>query len=128
MSDNSKTIDLLHRHFLSNNIKKISNIFSPNFKFFVNGDDALGFDEFANKMAQACGDIVLVGGKMTSQDDVHFSTDVELPITTEKNETLVHVGFVEVQIHNCIIESFNLHFQTQNDAVQELHQMTKNVA
>ena len=126
MSDNAKTIAYLHEHFLNNNIKKISNIFSPHFKFYVNNENALGFDEFADSMAEACENIVLIGGELSSQDDVHFSTEVELPVITEDNEVITHVGFVEVKIHNCVIESFNLHSQTQADAIQGLHQMTKN--
>lgn len=128
MSDNAKTIAYLHEHFLNNNIKKISNIFSPHFKFYVNNEDTAGFEEFANQMAEACEDIVLVSGKMTSQDDIHFSAEIELPIITEDNEMITQVGFVEVQIRNCLIESFNLHFQTKADAIQDLHQMTQNVA
>lgn len=123
MSDNSKTIAYLDDSFRKNNIDKISYLFSPNFAFYINGGERQGFEEFANLMKQVSGQIKINGNKMVSEDDIHFRTEFKLPMKTENDEMITQIGFVEVQVHNCIIKSFNLHFHTQESEVEEFHQV-----
>ena len=123
MSKNSKIVAYLDDSFRKNNIDKISYLFSPDFGFYVNGGEKQDFDEFASQMKQAYGQIKIIGDKMTSQDDIHFSTEFELPVETENNEVITEIGFVEVQVQNCIIKSFNLHYHTQEAEVEEFRQV-----
>ena len=123
MTNNSKTIAYLDACFRKGDIEKISYLSAPDFAFYVNAGEKQGFEEFANLMKQAAGQIIIKGDKMVSQDDIHFSTEFELPTEVEN---VKRIGFVEVQVHNCIIKSFNLHFHTQEVEVEKFRQVMKN--
>lgn len=126
MSDNSKIIAYLDSSFRKNNIDKISYLFSPNFAFYVNGGDKQDLEEFTNMMKLVSGQIEILQDEMDTQDDIHFSTEFKLPINTENDKIVTMIGFIEVQIHNCMIEIFNLHYHAENLKAGEIREMIKN--
>lgn len=125
MSNNSKIIAYLDESFRKNNIDSISYLFSPNFAFHINGGKKRSFKEFADLMKQVSKHIEIIGDKMVSKDDIHFCTEFELPLRVENNEIIIKIGFIEVEIHNCIIKSFNLHHRPQKSETEEFRQAVK---
>lgn len=128
MSHNSKTIDYFYTEFRANNIEKIFNVISPAFAYYVNGGPRLSYDVLAERLKLANQGAKVIGGKMTAEDDTHFSAEFEVQVADDKGEIISAFGFVEAQVRNGLIENLNVHYHKSAMDIDEFRELIKNNA
>lgn len=128
MSQNSQIVDYFFDHFKSNQIDKIHNFVSPNFVCYVNNGLAMNFEQLAERMKVANSGAVTKSEGMTSEDDVHFSTEFELQTPNENNEIISAFGFSEIKVSQGLIERINVHYYTSDEEMVEFREMMNNNA
>lgn len=128
MSQNSKVIDYFYEQFKTNNIDKIFSIISLNFVYCVNGGAELSYEELAERMKLATIGATVIGEKMVSEDDVHYSAEFEVQTLDGAGEMKSAFGFVEAKLNQGLIESLNVHYHRSEAEIEEFRELIKNNA
>ena len=128
MSQNSKIIEYFYREFRANNIDNIYSIISPNFAYYINGGAQQSYEQLAERMKLANQGATVIGKKMTSEDDVHYSAEFEVQVVDSHGKTISAFGFTEVQIYNGLITSLDVHYYESEVEIEEFRELIKNNA
>lgn len=128
MSYNSKMIDYFYREFRANNIDNIFSIMSPTFAYYVNGGPRQNYEELVERMMFTKKGALVIGRKMVSEDDIHFSAEFEVQVVDENHEVKSAFGFIEAEICKGLIESLNVHYYKSELEIEKFRELIKNNA